>query len=170
MFERFTERGRQVIVLAQRRSQLLKHDYIGTEHILLGLLREEEGLAAKALENRGVSVEATRAKVVRIVGQGKDARSGQIPFTPRAKKVLESSLHESRTLGHGYIGTEHVLLGLIDDPESVAARILRDFDLTAEAIRSEIMTLLQTVPPSRRGYPHGRRAMSPPPMRELLAR
>ena len=111
VFERFTERARQVVVLAQDEARALKHNYIGTEHILLGLLREEEGLAARVLESLDITVEEVRAQVARIVGQGDEVTSGQIPFTPRAKKVLELALREALSLGHNYIGTEHILLG-----------------------------------------------------------
>src|SRR5215217_5134110 len=128
MFERFTERARQVVVLAQEEARTLKHNYIGTEHILLGLLREEEGLAARVLESLDITVERVRAQVVRIVGSGEEVTSGQIPFTPRAKKVLELALREALSLGHNYIGTEHILLGLVRENEGVAARILLDFD------------------------------------------
>src|SRR6058998_2601531 len=127
MFERFTERARQVVVLAQEEARTLKHNYIGTEHILLGLLREEEGLAAR---------------VVRIVGSGEEVTSGQIPFTPRAKKVLELALREALSLGHNYIGTEHILLGLVRENEGVAARILLDFDADSEKIRNEVIRML----------------------------
>ena len=113
MFERFTERARQVVVLAQDEARALKHNYIGTEHILLGLLREEEGLAARVLESLDITVEEVRAQVARIVGQGDEVTTGQIPFTPRAKKVLELALREALSLGHNYIGTEHILLGLV---------------------------------------------------------
>src|SRR5438270_10834218 len=123
MFERFTERARQVVVLAQEEARTLKHNYIGTEHILLGLLREEEGLAARVLESLDITVERVRAQVVRIVGSGEEVTSGQIPFTPRAKKVLELALREALSLGHNYIGTEHILLGLVRENEGVAARI-----------------------------------------------
>src|SRR4051812_26594165 len=126
MFERFTERARQVVVLAQEEARTLKHNYIGTEHILLGLLREEEGLAARVLESLDITVERVRAQVVRIVGSGEEVTSGQIPFTPRAKKVLELALREALSLGHNYIGTEHILLGLVRENEGVAARILLD--------------------------------------------
>ena len=119
MFERFTERARQVVVLAQEEARILKHNYIGTEHILLGLLREKEGLAARVLESLDITVERVRAQVVRIVGSGEEVTSGQIPFTPRAKKVLELALREALSLGHNYIGTEHILLGLVRENEGV---------------------------------------------------
>jgi ATP-dependent Clp protease ATP-binding subunit ClpC len=142
LFERFTERARQVVVLAQDEARALKHNYIGTEHILLGLLREEEGLAARVLESLDITVEEVRAQVARIVGQGDEVTSGQIPFTPRAKKVLELALREALSLGHNYIGTEHILLGLVRENEGVAARILLDFDADAEKIRNEIIRML----------------------------
>src|SRR6187397_2092223 len=130
MFERFTERARQVVVLAQEEARTLKHNYIGTEHILLGLLREEEGLAARVLESLDITTERVRSQVVRIVGSGEEVTSGQIPFTPRAKKV-----REALSLGHNYIGTEHILLGLVRENEGVAARILLDFDADSDKIR-----------------------------------
>jgi len=142
MFERFTERARQVVVLAQEEARTLKHNYIGTEHILLGLLREEEGLAARVLESLDITVERVRAQVVRIVGSGEEVTSGQIPFTPRAKKVLELALREALSLGHNYIGTEHILLGLVRENEGVAARILLDFDADSEKIRNEVIRML----------------------------
>src|ERR1700686_781161 len=142
MFERFTERARQVVVLAQEEARTLKHNYIGTEHILLGLLREEEGLAARVLESLDITVERVRAQVVRIVGSCEEVTSGQIPFTPRAKKVLELALREALSLGHNYIGTEHILLGLVRENEGVAARILLDFDADSEKIRNEVIRML----------------------------
>ena len=162
MFERFTERARQVVVLAQDEARALKHNYIGTEHILLGLLREEEGLAARVLEQLDITVEEVRAQVARIVGQGDEVTTGQIPFTPRAKKVLELALREALSLGHNYIGTEHILLGLVRENEGVAARILLDFDADAEKIRNEIIRMLSG--PGRRqqagGAPPGEKAKS----------
>jgi ATP-dependent Clp protease ATP-binding subunit ClpC len=143
VFERFTERAREVVVLAQDEARALRHNYIGTEHILLGLLREEEGLAARVLESLAITVEEVRAQVARIIGPGDEPIvSGQIPFTPRAKKVLELSLREALSLKHNYIGTEHILLGLVRENEGVAARILLDFDADAEKIRNEIMRVL----------------------------
>jgi len=130
------------VVLAQDEARALKHNYIGTEHILLGLLREEEGLAARVLESLDITVEEVRAQVARIVGQGDEVTTGQIPFTPRAKKVLELALREALSLGHNYIGTEHILLGLVRENEGVAARILLDFDADAEKIRNEIIRML----------------------------
>ncbi len=138
MFERFAERARQVVVLAQDEARALKHNYIGTEHLLLGLLREEEGLAARVLWSLDITVDEVRAQVARIVGQGDEVTAGQIPFTPRAKKVLELSLREAVSLGHNYIGTEHILLGLARENEGVAARILLDFGADAEKIRGAV--------------------------------
>src|SRR5471030_2686746 len=153
MFERFTERARQVVVLAQEEARTLKHNYIGTEHILLGLLREEEGLAARVLESLDITVERVRAQVVRIVGSGEEVTSGQIPFTPRAKKVLELALREALSLGHNYIGTEHILLGLVRENEGVAARILLDFDADSEKIRNEVIRMLSGPSGRQRGGP-----------------
>ena len=142
MFERFTERARQVVVLAQAEARSLKHNYIGTEHILLGLLREEEGLAARVLESLDISVERVRAEIVRIVGSGEEVASGQIPFTPRVKEVFELALREALSLGHNYIGTEHILLGVARESEGVAARILVDFDADPEKVRNEVIRML----------------------------
>src|SRR6478672_10814987 len=155
MFERFTERARQVVVLAQDEARALKHNYIGTEHILLGLLREEEGLAARVLDSLEITVEEVRAQVARIVGQGDEVTTGQIPFTPRAKKVLELALREALSLGHNYIGTEHILLGLVRENEGVAARILLDFDADAEKIRNEIIRMLSGPGRQQRGAASG---------------
>jgi ATP-dependent Clp protease ATP-binding subunit ClpC len=142
LFERFTERAREVIVLAQDEARALKHNYIGTEHILLGLLREEEGLAARVLASLGVTLAEVRAQVERIIGQGDEPTTSQIPFTPRAKKVLEFALREAQALGHNHIGTEHVLLGIARENEGVAARILLDFDIDADRIRAEVIRTL----------------------------
>jgi ATP-dependent Clp protease ATP-binding subunit ClpA len=142
LFEKFTERARQVVVLAQEESRALKHTYIGTEHILLGLLREHEGAAAHVLHSLGVTIDGVREQVIEIVGHGEEPTSGQIPFTPRAKKVLELSLRESLNLGHTYIGTEHILLGLNRENEGVATHILLHFDANADTIRT---TTLETL-------------------------
>src|SRR5271157_972271 len=168
MFERFTERARQVVVLAQEEARTLKHNYIGTEHILLGLLREEEGLAARVLESLDITVERVRAQVVRIVGSGEEVTSGQIPFTPRAKKVLELALREALSLGHNYIGTEHILLGLIREDEGVAARILLDLDAEPEKIRNEVMRTLSG--PTRRGQTGGPEGKKNPKMLDQFGR
>ena len=142
MFERFTERARQVVVLAQEEARELRHNYIGGEHILLGLLREQEGLAARVLESLDITLERVRGQVVRIVGSGEEVTPGQIPFTPRAKKVFELALREALHLGHDYIGTEHILLGLVRENEGVAARILLDFDADAEKVRNQVLRML----------------------------
>ena len=142
MFERFTERARQVVVLAQDEARVLKHNYIGTEHLLLGLLREEDGVAAHVLKSLDVTVDGVRLRVAEIVGEGGEVAAGQIPFTPLSKKVLEVSLREALHLGHNYIGTEHILLGLARENEGVAARILLDFDADAEKIRNEVIATL----------------------------
>src|SRR5438874_1951176 len=142
MFERFTEGARQVVVLATDEARGLRHNYIGTEHLLLGLLREEEGLAARALESLKISQDEVRAQVARIVGVGDDVTTGQIPFTPRGKKVLELAMREALSLGHRYIGTEHILLGVARENEGVAARIMLDFGVDAERIRNEVVRLL----------------------------
>src|SRR4051812_21512824 len=127
MFERFTERARQVVVLAQDECRALKHNYIGSEHILLGLLREEDGLGARVLDSLEITAEEVRAQVARIVGQGDEVTVGQIPFTPRAKKVLELALSEALALGHNYVDTYHILLGLVRVDDGVATRVLLDF-------------------------------------------
>lgn len=142
MFERFTDRARRVVVLAQEEARLLNHSYIGTEHILLGLIHEGEGVAAKALESLGISLEAVRAQVEEIIGQGGSSPSGHIPFTPRAKKVLELSLREALQLGHNYIGTEHILLGLIREGEGVAAQVLVKLGADLGRVRQQVIQLL----------------------------
>jgi ATP-dependent Clp protease ATP-binding subunit ClpA len=142
VFERFAERTRQVVVLALDEARLLGHNYIGTEHLLLGLLLEEEGVAARILAELEVTVEEVRAQVVRLVGRGERAAAGQIPFTPRAKRVLELSLREATALNHESIGTEHVLLGLAREDESTAMQILRDFDVDSERIQTDVMRAL----------------------------
>ncbi|MFZ9697194.1 MAG: Clp protease N-terminal domain-containing protein, partial [Ilumatobacteraceae bacterium] len=142
MFERFTDRARRVVVLAQEEARLLNHSYIGTEHILLGLIHEGEGVAAKALESLSISLEAVRAQVEDIIGQGGSSPSGHIPFTPRAKKVLELSLREALQLGHNYIGTEHILLGLIREGEGVAAQVLVKLGADLGRVRQQVIQLL----------------------------
>src|SRR5947207_15209439 len=142
MFERFTDRARRVAVLAQEEARMLNHNYIGTEHILLGLIHEGEGVAAKALESLGISQEAVRQQVEEIIGQGQQAPSGHIPFTPRAKKVLELSLREALQLGHNYIGTEHILLGLIREGEGGAAQVLVKLGADLNRVRQQVIQLL----------------------------
>ena len=147
MFERFTDRARRVVVLAQEEARMLGHNYIGTEHILLGLIREGEGVAAKALESLGVSQEAVRQQVEVIIGQGERVvPSGHIPFTPRAKKVLELALREALQLGHNYIGTEHILLGLIREGEGVAAQVLVKLGADLNRVRQQVIQLLHGGP------------------------
>jgi hypothetical protein len=160
MFERFTDRARRVVVLAQDEARRLDHTWIGTEHILLGLIREGEGVAAKALESLGISLDAVRRQVEEIIGQGQETPSGHIPFTPRTKKVLELALRESRQLGHDYIGTEHILLGLIREGDGVAAQVLVMLGADQNRVRQQVIQLL-----------HGRSAEQPgstrPAEREL---
>jgi hypothetical protein len=142
MFERFTDRARRVVVLAQEEARLLNHNYIGTEHLLLGLIHEQQGVAAKALELLGIRLEAVRSQVEQIIGLGQSAPVGHIPFTPRAKKVLELSLRESKQLGHNYIGTEHILLGLVREGEGVAAQVLVGLGADLPRVRQQVIKLL----------------------------
>jgi ATP-dependent Clp protease ATP-binding subunit ClpC len=142
VFERFTDRARRTVVFAQEEARMLNHNYIGTEHILLGLLREEEGVAARALTSLGVSLEAVRHDVGEIVGRGSEVPRGHIPFTPRAKKVLELSLREALQLGHNYIGTEHILLGLIREGEGVAAQVMQKLGADLNRVRQTVVQLL----------------------------
>jgi ATP-dependent Clp protease ATP-binding subunit ClpC len=142
MFEKFTERARQVIVLAQEEARMLNHNHIGTEHLLLGLIHEGQGVAARALESLGISLEDARQNVEEIIGRGQETPSGHIPFTPRAKKVLELSLRESQHLGHDYIGTEHILLGLIREGEGVAAQVLVTLGADLNRGRQQVLELL----------------------------
>jgi hypothetical protein len=147
VFERFTQQARQVVVWAQEEARGLRDGYIGTEHILIGLLREEQGLAARVLESHGVTVERVRAQVVRIVASGEEPSSGQIPFTPQAKQVLETALREALSLGHDDVATEHVLLGLLRDDEGVAVRILLDCDIDLPDLRDEVIVRTGSVRP-----------------------
>ena len=142
MFERFTDRARRVLVLAQEEARLLNHSFIGTEHILLGLIHEGEGVAAKALEQLGISLEAVREKVEETIGLSGTAPTGSPPFTPRAKKVLELSLREALQLGHNYIGTEHMLLGLVREGEGVAAQVLVSLGADLARVRQQVIQLL----------------------------
>ena len=162
MFERFTESARQVVVFGQDEARNLRHNYIGTEHLLLGLLREEAGPAAPVLASLGVTLEETRAQVARIVGEGNEVVTGQIPFTPRAKKTLELALRESLALGHDYIGTEHLLLALVRQDDGVAAQILRGLDVDAARVRESFVSPgetraveLEAMPPTHRSRPRG---------------
>jgi ATP-dependent Clp protease ATP-binding subunit ClpA len=142
MFERFTDRARRVVVLAQEEARMLNHNYLGTEHILLGLVHEGQGVAARALESLGISLEAVRQQVEEIIGQGQEAPSGHIPFTPRAKKVLELSWREAKQLGCNYIGTEHILLGLIREGEGVAAKVLVKLGADLNRVRQQVIQLI----------------------------
>jgi Clp amino terminal domain, pathogenicity island component len=150
MFKRFTDRARRVVVLAQEEARRLDHDWIGTEHLLLGLIHEGDGVAARALESLGISLQAVRQQVEEIIGRGQQAPSGHIPFTPRSKKVLELSLRESQQLGHNYIGTEHILLGLIREGDGVAAQVLVKLGADLDRVRQQVLQLL-----------HGREAEEP---------
>jgi ATP-dependent Clp protease ATP-binding subunit ClpA len=139
VFERFTEHARQVVVLAQEEARILRHNYIGSEHILLGLLREESGVAARVLESLGITIERVRTEVVRVIGQAEEVPAGQIPFTPRAKKVLELSLREGFKVGHSYIGTGHLLLGLVAEGEGVAMAVLQDLGIDGQTLRTAVL-------------------------------
>lgn len=152
VFERFTERARHVLVLAQEEARALQYNYVGTEHILLGLLGEEEGLAAHVLDSLGITLERARAQVVRTAAPSNEVTTGQIPFTPRVERVLELALREALALGHDAIGTEHLLLGLVRDDEGVAMRVLLDFDANPEKIRAEVIRQL----PRSEGHERGR--------------
>jgi ATP-dependent Clp protease ATP-binding subunit ClpC len=142
MFEKFTDRARRVVVRAQEEARALNHSYMGTEHILLGLVGEGEGLAAKALESLGVSMETVRQRVEEIIGRGEHTPPGRIPFTPRAKRVLELSLSEATQLGHHYVGTEHLLLGLLREGDGVAAQVLTGLGADVDRVRERVVQLL----------------------------
>jgi hypothetical protein len=148
VFERFTDRARRVVVLAQEEARMLNHNYIGTEHLLLGLIHEGEGVAAKALEALDISLNAVRLQVEEIIGEGQSPPTGHIPFTPRAKKILELSLREALQLNHNYIGTEHILLGMVREAEGVAAQVLQKLGANLSNVRQEVIRLLA-------GYPGG---------------
>ena len=161
MFERFTQRARHAVVLAQEEARALQHHHIGTEHILLGLLREGEGVAARVLGSLGVSLDRTRPQIARIVGPTDEvtaeqtSAAEQIPFTPRAKKVLELALREALALGHDYIGTEHILLGLAREGDGIAMRVLLDLDVRPEQVRDEVIRVLPHSERQARGRPAG---------------
>ena len=169
MFERFTDRARRVVVLAQEQARLLNHNYIGTEHLLLGLIDEGEGVAAKVLESLEISLQDARAQVEEIIGHGGQAPSGHIPFTPRAKRVLEFSLREALQLGHNYIGTEHVLLGLIREGEGVAAQVLANLGAKLSDVRKRVIQLVSDDPASVATTTSARGAEDPPPARVVGA-
>jgi ATP-dependent Clp protease ATP-binding subunit ClpC len=146
MFERFTDRSRRIVVLAQEEARRLDHNWIGTEHILLGLIKEGDGVAARALESIGISLDAVRQKVEEIIGRGQQPPSGHIPFTPRAKKVLELALREALQLGDNYIGTEHILLGLVREGDGVAAQVLVTLGADQNRVRQEVIQLVPARP------------------------
>lgn len=148
MFERFTDRARRIVVLAQEEARQLHHNYIGTEHVLLALISEGQGVAAKALESLGVSLDLARAEVEAIIGRGSSSPKGHIPFTPRAKKVLELSLREALQLGHNYIGTEHILLGLVREGEGVAAQVLKKLGADLGRVRDTVVQILSGYGPA----------------------
>jgi dihydroneopterin aldolase len=167
MFERFTERARKVVVLAQEEARHFNHNYIGTEHLLLGLLREDEGIAARVLSDLGVNVDEARERVASIVGYGSEDPGPQAPFTPRSKKVLELALREAMHLEHNYIGTEHILLGLVRESEGVAARALSDLGVSPDDVRRELVRMLPGEPGLR--LEDERREAGPPgPARNRL--
>jgi ATP-dependent Clp protease ATP-binding subunit ClpA len=175
VFERFTERARHVVVLSQDEARSLKHNYIGTEHILLGLLREENGIAARALASLRITIDEVRAEVVRIVGAGADESPGALPFTPRAKKTLERALREALSLGHRYIGTEHILLGLVSIEEGVAARVLEALaaGVEPEDVRAQVLQLVgagDEDPARRAARPAARDLLLSPATERALAR
>lgn len=149
MFERFTDRARRVVVLAQEESRLLNHSYIGTEHLLLALLNEGEGIGCQALVRHGISLETAREQVREIIGEGTTSPKGHIPFTPRAKKILEMALRESLQLGHNYIGSEHILLGMVREGDGVAAQVLAQKGITLEPLRDTVLELLKANPEER---------------------
>jgi ATP-dependent Clp protease ATP-binding subunit ClpC len=146
MFEKFSDRARRVVVLSQEEARLLNHNFIGTEHILLGLVHEDEGVAARALQSLNIRLDAVRREVEEIVGQGGSPPSEHIPFTPRAKKVLELSLREAIQLGHNYIGTEHILLGLLREGEGVACQVLVKLGASLPKVRARVLQLAAGVP------------------------
>lgn len=153
MFERFTDRARRVTVLAQEEAKMLNHNYVGTEHILLGLIREGKGIATKALESLDISLEAVREQVQDIIGQGQQRPTGHIRFSPRAKKVLELSLREALQLGHNYIATEHILLALIHDDESVGTQVLVKLGVDLHQVREQVISLLSGSKPASKQPP-----------------
>ncbi len=160
MFERFTDRARRVVVLAQQEARMLDHNYVGTEHILLGLIHEGDGVAARALTTLGISLDATRQAVEDIIGRGTQMPSGHIPFTPRSKKVLELSLREALSLGSDHIGTEHILLALIREGDGVGAQILVSAGVDLNRARQQIINLLHQGPEEDAPSP----AVSVPPL------
>jgi len=169
MFERFTDRARRVVVIAQEEARMLNHDYIGTEHILLGLIHEGQGVASEVLDTLGVSLDAARGRVEEIIGQGAKAPTGHIPFTPRAKKVLELSLKEAVGLGSGYIGTEHILLGLLREGDGVACHVLTDLGLDLNGVRQVVIRRAEERGPEPEGASNGESA-GPGPLARIEER
>ena len=165
MFERFTDGARQVVVFAQQEARELNHSYIGTEHLLLGLMRDAEGVAAQALRELEIRQDVVREQVTEIVGRGERPPSGHIPFTPRAKKVLELSLREALQFGHNYIGTEHILLGLVREGDGVAAHVLVDLGADLMTVRAEVVKLLREAPESQDLPGEGPEVQAPQPGR-----
>jgi ATP-dependent Clp protease ATP-binding subunit ClpC len=171
MFERFTERARRVVVLAQEEARELDHNYIGTEHLLLGILRDGEGVAVRALDQLGVSRPAVREQVVTMVGRGRSTPSGHIPFTPRAKKALELSLREALQLNHNHIGTEHILLGLLREGDGVAAQVLTDLGADLDRVRAKVLELVPASPVEAMELSGpGRAALSSPVVARIIRR
>ncbi len=164
MFERFTDRARRVVILAQDEARMLKHNYIGTEHILLGLIREGEGVAGQALTALGISLEDVRSQVEEIIGQGVESPAGHVPFTPRAKKVLELGHREAVQLGHNYIGTEHILLGLIREGEGVGAQVLVKLGADFIRARQQVIDILRAPALARRSAWQRYMAENDPPI------
>ncbi len=153
MFERFTDRARRVVVLAQEEARLLKHNYIGTEHVLLGLVSEGDGIAAQALQSLDIELQDIRDEIAKIIGVGQESPTGHIPFTPRAKKVLELSMREALQLGHNYIGTEHILMGLIREGAGVGSQVLAQLGAELNEVRKVIIKLLGAQPSSKQDRP-----------------
>ncbi|HUQ63715.1 MAG TPA: Clp protease N-terminal domain-containing protein [Acidimicrobiales bacterium] len=168
MFERFTDRARRVVVLAQEEARLLEHNYIGTEHILLALIHETDGIAAEALRELGISLDAVRSQVQQLIGRGQGSPSGHVPFTPRAKKVLELSLREALQFGHNYIGTEHILLGLVREGEGVGARVLVELGADLASVREKVVSLLgDPVKTEPGGSPTSVAVLASPPQEDM---
>jgi len=173
MFERFTDKSRRAVVLAQEEARQLNHNYIGTEHLLAGLRRENLGVAARALESAGISMDAVRAEIEKLVGRGQLTPSGHIPFTPRAKKCLELSLRESLTLGHNHIGTGHLLLGLIGKDDCVAVQVLGGLGTDLGQLRAQVIRDIEDHPEDQDSFPplhpvHLRRSDLPTVVHSLL--
>jgi ATP-dependent Clp protease ATP-binding subunit ClpC len=170
MFERFTDRARQVVVLAGEEARRLGHNFVGTEHLLLGIVAERQGVAVRVLEALGISLDDVRERVEQLVGRGGHEEAGKIPFTPRAKKVLELSLRESLQLGHDYVGTEHILLGLVREGDGVAAQVLVPMGADMAATRQEVIRVLGLLQPEDTRMARALRTARRPQPDEVLAR